>query len=84
MRPISPHFSKPPCDLDPVVEPIFEGMSLCASLHPDPNMSEEDELDGGFVSDNAFETLAGEGEEELSEVGRVRSDFVNDSRYTPY
>lgn len=59
-------------------------MSLCASLHPDPNLSEEDELDGDFVSDSAFETLTGEGEEELSEVGRVRSDFVSDNRYAPY
>jgi nucleotide-sensitive chloride channel 1A len=66
------------------VEPIFEAMSLCASLHPDPNLSDEDELDGDFVSDIHFETLDGEEEEELSEVGRVRSDSVNNSRYAPY
>ncbi|KAI9570650.1 regulator of volume decrease after cellular swelling-domain-containing protein [Boletus coccyginus] len=66
------------------LESIFEAMSLCASLHPDPHLSDEDELDGDFVSDTHFETLNGEGEEELSEVGRVRSDFVHDSRYAPY
>jgi nucleotide-sensitive chloride channel 1A len=66
------------------LEPIFEAMSLCASLHPDPNLSDEDELDGDFVSDIHFETLDGEEEEELSEVGRVRSDSVNNSRYAPY
>ena len=59
-------------------------MSFCASLHPDPNLSEEEELDGDIVSDDPFETLTGEGDEELSEVGRVRSDFVNNSRYAPY
>ena len=78
------HFNEPAYDLDLAVEAIFEAMSLCASLHPDPNMSDEDDLDGDFVSDTHFETLAGEEEEELSEVGRVRSDFVNDSRYAPY
>ena len=47
-------------------------------------MADEDELDGGFVTDNHFETADGEEDEELSEVGRVRSDFVNDTRYAPY
>lgn len=72
------------CEPSIAVEPIFEAMSLCASLHPDPNLSEEEEFDGDFVSDDHFETLAGDGDEELSEVGRVRSDFVNDNRYAPY
>ena len=76
------HFYKPACDLNPAVEPIFEAMSLCASLHPDPNVSEDD--DGDFVSDAHFETLAGEDGEELSEVGRVRSDFASNNRYAPY
>lgn len=67
------------------VEPIFEAMSVCASLHPDPNMSEDDDgLGDGFVSDGQFETLNGDEQQELSEVGRVRSDFVNDNRYAPY
>lgn len=78
------HFTEPAHDLHIAVESIFEAMSLCASLHPDPHLSDEDELDSDFVSDTHFETLNGEGEEELSEVGRVRSDFVHDSRYAPY
>ena len=66
------------------VELIFEAMSLCASLHPDPNVSEDDDLDDALVDESAFETFMGEEGEELSEVGRVRSDFVNNSRYAPY
>jgi nucleotide-sensitive chloride channel 1A len=66
------------------VEPIFEAMSICASLHPDPNVSEDDDLDEAFVDESTFETFMGEEGEELSEVGRVRSNFVNNSRYTPY
>jgi nucleotide-sensitive chloride channel 1A len=66
------------------VEPIFEAMSLCASLHPDPNVSDDDDLDEAFVDESAFETFTGEEGEELSEVGRVRSDFVNKSRFAPY
>lgn len=77
-------FSEPACDLNLAVEPIFEAMSLCASLHPDPNLSEEDDLDGDFVSDDAFETFTGEEGEELSEVGRVRSNFAHDNRFAPY
>jgi len=66
------------------VESIFEALSLCASLHPDPNVSEDDDLDEAFVDESAFETFAGDEGEELSEVGRVRSDFVNNSRFAPY
>ncbi|KAG1887142.1 regulator of volume decrease after cellular swelling-domain-containing protein [Suillus subluteus] len=66
------------------LEPIFEAMSLCASLHPDPNVSDDDDLDETFMDESAFETFTGEEGEELSEVGRVRSDFINNSRYAPY
>lgn len=66
------------------MEPIFEAMSLCASLHPDPNVSDDDDLDEAFMDESAFETFTGEEGDELSEVGRVRSDFVNNSRYAPY
>jgi len=66
------------------LESIFEAMSLCASLHPDPNMSEDDGPDDAFISDDRFETFTGEEGEELSDVGRVRSDFVNSNRYAPY
>ncbi|KAH7884573.1 regulator of volume decrease after cellular swelling-domain-containing protein [Phlebopus sp. FC_14] len=70
---------------DPMsLESIFEAMSYCASLHPDPSLSEDDDGDDVFVSSDHFETFIGEQDEELSEVGRVRSDFVNSNRYTPY
>lgn len=59
-------------------------MSLCASLHPDPNVSDDDDLNEAFMDEGAFETFTGEEGDELSEVGRVRSDFVNNSRYAPY
>lgn len=65
------------------VEPIFESMSSCAALHPDP----EDEADGdddAFVDPSNFEVFDGDADQELSQVGRVRSDFVNSSRYAPY
>lgn len=71
-----------------IVEPIFESLSYCASLHPDPNMSEdEDDFgmgDDAFVDTAGFETFNGTDGEELSEVGRVRSDFVNNNRFAPY
>lgn len=73
------------CSRSTLVEPIFEALSLCASLHPDPNVSEDDDFDDQvFVDTNSFQPFTGEEGEELSEVGRVRSDFVNDSRYAPY
>ncbi|KAH0833164.1 regulator of volume decrease after cellular swelling-domain-containing protein [Lanmaoa asiatica] len=73
-------FCEPACDLDLAVEPIFEAMSLCASLHPDPNLS-EDELDGDLVSDNTF---TGEGEEELSEVGRAALAHLESIIHDPF
>ncbi|KAH9945498.1 regulator of volume decrease after cellular swelling-domain-containing protein [Epithele typhae] len=67
------------------LEPIFESLSLCASLHPDPNEGDEmDDDDDAFVDPGLFETFDGDGDQELSEVGKVRSDFVNDSRFNPY
>ncbi|CAE6354037.1 unnamed protein product [Rhizoctonia solani] len=51
------------------VEPIFEALSQCAALHPDPNDGDDD----GWVDDGegGFETFEGTNEEELSEVGRA-------------
>ncbi|KAF8674177.1 volume decrease after cellular swelling [Rhizoctonia solani] len=52
------------------VEPIFEALSQCAALHPDPNDGGEDD---GWVDegDGGFDTFDGTNEEELSEVGRA-------------
>lgn len=67
------------------VEPIFEALSVCASLHPDPVSLSDEEDDDAFIDADAFESYNPESEEqELSEVGRVRSDFINDNRYAPY
>lgn len=68
------------------MEAIFEALSQCASLHPD-KFSDEEDMDGAVVMDDGsspFEVFTGDDEEELSEVGKVRSDFVNNNRFTPY
>lgn len=69
------------------MEPIFEALSLCAALHPDPQGSDDD-MDDAFVDategGGGFETFTGDEMQELSEVGRVRSNFINDNRYAPY
>jgi len=71
-------------DRDPV-DSIFEALSICASLHPDPPSMSDDEDDDAYIDADSFDTFNPESEEhELSEVGRVRSDFINDARYTPY
>ena len=82
----SPYLSLLSCLIpDFSVEPIFEALSHCASLHPDPH-GEEDDLDDAFLDVNgtSFDTFTGDENEELSEVGRVRSDFINDNRFAPY
>ncbi|KAI0774969.1 regulator of volume decrease after cellular swelling-domain-containing protein [Trametes elegans] len=67
------------------LESIFEALSLCASLHPDPGAEDEmDDDDDAFVDPGEFETFNGDADQELSEVGRVRSDFLNNSRFAPY
>ncbi|KAI0648863.1 regulator of volume decrease after cellular swelling-domain-containing protein [Trametes meyenii] len=68
------------------LESIFEALSLCASLHPDPGAEDEmdDDDDDAFVDAGEFETFNGDINEEFSEVGRVRSDFLNNSRFAPY
>ena len=64
------------------VEVIFDALSRCASLHPDPEILDEEEA---FVSSDVdFDVFDGDEEQELSEVGRVRSDFVSNSRFAPY
>lgn len=68
-----------------LVEPIFEALSHCASLHPGDDVEDDNEFDEAFIDSNTnFEVFNGTGDEELSEVGRVRSDFLNDNRFAPY
>ena len=68
------------------VEPIFEALSYCASLHPDPQDSDDEDDNDVFIDPDTtlFETFTGEEGEELSEVGRVRNAPINDNRYQPY
>ena len=71
---------------------IFEALSYCASLHPDPQGSDDEDGDEDGDGDDAFidfdttafEVFTGDEGEELSEVGRVRSAPTNDNRYQPY
>ena len=68
-----------------VVEPIFEALSICAALHPDPEDEDDmDDDDDAFVDPGEFETFNGDADQELSEVGKVRSDFLNHNRFNPY
>jgi len=56
------------------LEPIFEALSLCAALHPDPPGSDdEDEFDEAFIDapEGTFEVFTGTQDEELSEAGRA-------------
>ncbi|KAH8117764.1 regulator of volume decrease after cellular swelling-domain-containing protein [Phellopilus nigrolimitatus] len=77
------------------LDALFEALSLCASLHPDPASSGDDDDMGMDGDDDAFvdadveavQALVAQGvdsEPDLSETGRVRSDFVNDTRFKPY
>jgi nucleotide-sensitive chloride channel 1A len=67
------------------VDTIFELLSTCASLHPDPaTASDDDEAFMDPSTEAQFEVFDGTAGEELSEVGRVRSDYINNARYAPY
>ncbi|KAI0701220.1 regulator of volume decrease after cellular swelling-domain-containing protein [Cytidiella melzeri] len=70
------------------LEPIFEALSVCAALHPDPAGEDDmDDDDDAFIDadeNSPFEAFDGADGEELSEVGRVRNNFINDNRFAPY
>jgi chloride channel, nucleotide-sensitive, 1A len=84
-----------PLSLRPAVDKIFETLSACAALHPPPATSAAG-MFGGLDSDSmvyadANGNLVGPGvdggdEEEVepSSAGRVRSDFVGNTRKGPY
>ena len=64
---------------------MFESLSYCASLHPDATtLSDADEDAFIDMDESNIETFSGNDTDELSEVGRVRSDFINNTRYAPY
>ncbi|PVF95935.1 hypothetical protein CPB86DRAFT_787487 [Serendipita vermifera] len=72
------------------LEPMFEALSQCAALHPDKDDEEDDEgdFDDAFLDENDLEGGGGgpgvNGQQELSEAGRVRSDSSNNTRFAPY
>ncbi|KDQ14362.1 hypothetical protein BOTBODRAFT_32820 [Botryobasidium botryosum FD-172 SS1] len=54
------------------LESIFDALSLCNALHPDPNASVDDGEDMvADFSESNFEVFTGDGDQELSEVGRA-------------
>ena len=72
------------------MDDLFKAISDCGSLHPDPQsegseMGGLDDDDDAFIDPDveAFQQVDGD-ETELTEAGRVRSDFVNNNRYQPY
>jgi len=62
------------------LDSIFESLSQCAALHPDPTLSDDEEMDGtdSFLSPNVagFEIFNGDEGEELSEVGRAALEHL--------
>ncbi|KAH9962781.1 regulator of volume decrease after cellular swelling-domain-containing protein [Lactifluus volemus] len=72
------------------LEPIFEALSTCASLHPDPQQSDDDgsdnDDDDAFIDPDTagFDVFTGEGDEELSEVGRAALAHLESIIHDPY
>jgi len=65
------------------LESIFESMSGCAALHPDP----EDEVDGGddaFVDPSNFDVFSGDTDQELSQVGRAALEHLESIIHNPF
>lgn len=74
------------------MEPIFLSLSHCASLHPSQfdtvdGMSDDEGIYSNDFNPATFVPFTGEDGEELSAVGRVRSDFAKPQtreRFAPY
>ncbi|KAJ3916263.1 regulator of volume decrease after cellular swelling-domain-containing protein, partial [Lentinula edodes] len=69
------------------LDPIFEALSLCAALHPDPPGSDDEEdFDEAFIDapDDTFEVFTGTEDEELSEVGRAALAHLESIIYDPF
>ncbi|KAK7051020.1 hypothetical protein VNI00_005132 [Paramarasmius palmivorus] len=68
------------------LEPIFEALSICAALHPDPPGSDDDGDVEAFIDapdDGEFEVFTGDEEQELSEVGRAALAHLESIIYDP-
>ncbi|KAG6848483.1 hypothetical protein H0H93_016628 [Arthromyces matolae] len=67
------------------LDQMFEALSNCAALHPDPASSFDDEEDDAFIDANSpFETFSGSADEELSEVGRAALAHMESIIYDPF
>ena len=67
-----------------VAEPSQDAVEQSREDSAAPSLNAD--ADDAFVAPghSPFETFTGDPDQELSEVGRVRSDFINDHRYAPY
>ncbi|KAG6840836.1 hypothetical protein C0991_004059 [Blastosporella zonata] len=65
------------------LDQIFESLSLCAALHPDPSSPDDfdNDNDDAIIDplNSPFDTFSGTDAEELSEVGRVRTSASDDA-----
>ncbi|KAF9463875.1 regulator of volume decrease after cellular swelling-domain-containing protein [Collybia nuda] len=68
------------------LDPIFEALSQCAALHPDPADEGDDDgaLDDAFIDSGNFETFTGDEDQELSEVGRAALAHLESIIYDPH
>ncbi|KZT06114.1 uncharacterized protein LAESUDRAFT_726336 [Laetiporus sulphureus 93-53] len=70
---------------DPLsLEAIFENLSICASLHPDPASLSDDMDDEIFADADQVEMFNGDEQEELSEVGRAALAHLESIIYNPF
>ncbi|PFH53131.1 hypothetical protein AMATHDRAFT_138305 [Amanita thiersii Skay4041] len=67
------------------LDPIFEALSQCASLHPDPDDDDEDDNDA-FIQpgDGEFQIFNGDEQQELSEVGRAALTHLESIIHNPF
>ncbi|KAG6860832.1 hypothetical protein C0995_007076 [Termitomyces sp. Mi166 len=67
------------------LEQIFEALSTCAALHPDPNTDLDDDDDTTIDPlSTPFDTFNGSADEELSEVGRAALAHMESIIYDPF
>ncbi|KAG6872741.1 hypothetical protein C0993_001956, partial [Termitomyces sp. T159_Od127] len=68
-------------------EQIFEALSTCAALHPDPDADLDDDDDATIDRDQLstpFDTFNGSADEELSEVGRAALAHMESIIHDPF
>ncbi|KAF8656827.1 hypothetical protein AX16_002375 [Volvariella volvacea WC 439] len=66
------------------LEAIFEALSQCAALHPDPADLEDEDGDAFVDPDSMLETFTGTEEQELSEVGKAALTHLESIIHDPF